>query len=158
MSKVNIYIYFENPICRIFSVADGQDLNDLIYFDESKDDIRSFYWKAVPRTGVEGKEDKVGQSLILEWELNTTSKVPQSAPCPAMSNVLLPEVERIGEDCPTLSNPNEAETVCLYSDYGIHPFTVVAVHHECHGHGHPQYVKVLLRQMTLSEYKSKWFI
>ena len=83
MSKINIYIYFENPICCIYSVADGQDLNDLIYFDESKRDIRSFYWEAVPRIG---------------------------------------------------------ETVGLYSEYGIHPFTVMAVHHECHGNGHPQYV------------------
>ena len=51
MSKINLYVVFEHEICNICSVADGQSLYDLIYFDESEGDIHSFYVDTVPRIG-----------------------------------------------------------------------------------------------------------
>jgi len=51
MSKINLYIVFETATCNIGSTADGQSLYDLIYFDESKGDIHSFYVDTVPRVG-----------------------------------------------------------------------------------------------------------
>jgi len=100
MSKINLYIIFENPICNICSVADGQNLYDLIRFDESEGDIHSYYIDTVPRTG---------------------------------------------------------ETVELYSSYGSHFFTVLKVHHSLSCRQNTShFVKVLLRQISLTDNNLRW--
>ncbi len=54
--------------------------------------------------------------------------------------------------------PRIGETVELRSSAGSHCFTVLAVHNSIHANrNETQYVKILLKQMKLSEFNEAWF-
>lgn len=46
-----VYITFDDSICKIGSQLDGQDLNEIVEFDERDRDLNVFYSYSVPRKG-----------------------------------------------------------------------------------------------------------
>ena len=51
MSKIRVYIVFDDPICSKGSIGDGQFLRDLIYLEKTGDFGSSLLLDTVPRVG-----------------------------------------------------------------------------------------------------------
>lgn len=51
MSKITVNVVFDDPVCNIGSVVDGQQLSELIHFGESEIYENSLLLDAVPKAG-----------------------------------------------------------------------------------------------------------
>lgn len=51
MSKVRTVIVFDDPVCNIGSLLDGQDLNELIHFEQCDGYANSLFLDTVPKIG-----------------------------------------------------------------------------------------------------------